>query len=37
MDSKKGKEDKKCDDIAFLFEIIVNFKFWHVCKKLKLK
>jgi hypothetical protein len=30
MTSKTDKEDRSCDDIAFLSEIIVNFRFWHV-------
>jgi hypothetical protein len=28
MNSKRGKESRSCDDIAFLSEIIVNFIFW---------
>ena len=28
MNSKPDKEDRRCDDIAFLSEIIDNFIFW---------
>ena len=28
MNSKTDKEDRSCDDIAFLSEIIVDFIFW---------
>jgi hypothetical protein len=28
MNSKTDNEDRSCDDIAFLYEIIVNFRFW---------
>ena len=30
MNSKTDKENRSCDDIAFLFEIITNFRFWQV-------
>ncbi len=30
MNSKTDNEDRSCDDIAFLYEIIVNFRFWQV-------
>jgi len=32
MNSKPDKEDRRCDDIAFLSEIIDNFIFWQVNK-----
>jgi len=28
MSSKLDKEGRSCDDIAFIFEIIVDFRFW---------
>jgi len=28
IDSKTDKEDRSCDDIAFLSEIISDFRFW---------
>ncbi|CAB1057505.1 hypothetical protein D1BOALGB6SA_2258 [Olavius sp. associated proteobacterium Delta 1] len=28
MNSKTDKEDRSCNDIAFLSEIIANFRFW---------
>jgi hypothetical protein len=28
MDSKTDKENRGCDDIAFLSEIIEDFRFW---------
>ena len=28
MNSKTDKENRSCDDIAFLSEIIENFRFW---------
>jgi len=30
MNSKTDKEDRSCDDIAFLSEIIVNSRYWQV-------
>ena len=30
MNSKTDKEDRSCDDIAFLSEIIADFRFWQV-------
>jgi hypothetical protein len=30
MNSKTDKEGKSCDDIAFLSEIISDFRFWQV-------
>ena len=30
MNSKTDKENRSYDDIAFLSEIIVNFRFWQV-------
>ncbi len=30
MNFKTDKEDRSCDDIAFLSEIIANFRFWQV-------
>ena len=32
MNSKPDKEDRRCEDIAFLSEIIDNFIFWHPLK-----
>ena len=28
ISSKTDKENRSCDDMAFLSEIIVNFRFW---------
>jgi hypothetical protein len=28
MNFKPDKEDRNCDDIAFLSEIIVNYRYW---------
>jgi hypothetical protein len=33
MNSKTDKEDRSFDDIAFLSEIIANFRFWQEIKK----
>jgi hypothetical protein len=30
MNSKTVREDRSCDDIAFLYEIIADFRFWQV-------
>ena len=34
MNSKTDKENRSYDDIAFLSEIIVNFRFWQVVSPL---
>ena len=34
MNSKTDKEDRNCDDIAFLSEIIADSRFWQ--EKLKI-
>jgi len=32
MNSKTDKDDRSCDDIAFLSEIIADFRYWHPLK-----
>ena len=34
MNSKTDKEDRGCDDIAFLSKIIEDFRFWQVNHKI---
>jgi hypothetical protein len=34
MNSKTNKEDRSCDDIAFLSEIISDFIFWQEYQKI---
>ena len=37
MNSKTDKEDRSCDDIACLSEIIIDFRFWQAICNLEIK
>jgi hypothetical protein len=36
MNAKTDREDRSCDDIAFLSEIIANFMYWQKSRDLRL-